>query len=64
MRVGVEGMLTVVSDCEDETEVVIVVWDRKGKYFQTWASKYGGDGVAHGKVIAKRIGGTYKVVVC
>jgi hypothetical protein len=49
---------------EDEVETVIVVWDRKGNYFQTWTSEYNGDGIAHGKIIAERIGGAYKVVTC
>jgi len=49
---------------EDEVQTVIIVWDKEGNYFQTWTSGYHGDGVTHGKIIAERIGGTYKVVGC
>lgn len=41
-------------------EHVIVVWDRNGKFFQVWTSKYkDGAGIEHGITIAKKIGGTY-----
>ena len=44
------------------SESGIVVWDRNGKYFQTWQSNYKGSGIKHGMSIARQIGGSYAVV--
>jgi hypothetical protein len=42
---------------------VIVVWDRNGKFFQNWTAEFrNGDGIAHGKEIARSLGGTYVIV--
>lgn len=41
---------------------VIVVFDRFGKYFQTWTSSYNEDGITHGITIAKRISGSYFII--
>ena len=46
-----------------KADAIVVVWDRDGKYFQTWTvgAKPYGDVVEHGKTVAKNIGGTYFV---
>lgn len=43
-------------------DVVIIVWDSKGKFFQAWTDRYNGDGIEHGKRIAEYLGGTHFVV--
>lgn len=45
------------------TEQVIVVWDSKGNYFQSWPSTYNYlDGISYGKTVAGIISGSYQVV--
>jgi hypothetical protein len=42
---------------------VIVVWDKHGKFFQTWTGELkDSDPIKHGIKIAKRIKGSYKIV--
>ena len=43
-------------------ESVIVVFDKHGKYFQTWESHYNGDGIKHGISVAKQISGSYFII--
>lgn len=44
-------------------EVIVVVWDANGKFFQTWTSKFqNGDGIEHGIRISKKIGGSYRII--
>ena len=44
-------------------EWVVVVWDKNGKFFQIWTTKYkNGDGIAHGMKIAEQIGGSYYIL--
>jgi len=45
------------------SDVVIIVWDSKGRYFQNWIASYNkGAGIEHGKAIAKMLEGTYLIV--
>ena len=42
---------------------VAVVWDKNGKYFQTWEETYNdNDGISHGERIAEKIGGFCQIV--
>lgn len=46
-----------------DRESIIIVWDKDGKFFQTWTSQFRrGAGIDHGKEIATMIGGSYLVV--
>lgn len=41
-------------------QVVSVVWDKNGKFFQVWTSDYKSDGKAHAEAVAKKINGSFK----
>jgi len=43
-------------------ERIIVVFDKHGKYFQTWEAGYKGDRITHGISVAKQISGSYFIV--
>jgi hypothetical protein len=43
-------------------ESVIVVYDKNGKYFQTWWNNHKRDAIEHGIKIAEKIGGYYVII--
>ena len=46
-----------------DKQPVIVVWDKDGKFFQTWTSDYNdGAGIQHGINVANQIGGYYHIL--
>lgn len=48
---------------DEGIQPVIIVWDENGKLFQNWTADFkNGDGIEHGKRIAKQIGGSYEVL--